>query len=133
MSHDHTRPGIMIGREEHRKLVILAMTGKWHTPEDSDHLNYELDRARIVPDERLPHDVVRMGSQVTYRADGGRLRTVTLVYPERADPAEDRLSILTPVGTALIGLRAGQSLAWMDPDGTRRIVEVNAVRQLVQS
>lgn len=133
MSNDSTHDGIMIGSEEHRLLLILAMTGKWHTADDSDHLYRELDRARIVPDERLPHDVVRMGSQVTYRADGGWLRTVTLVYPERADPAEDRLSIMSPVGTALIGLRAGQSMEWTDRDGRQRRVEVNAVRPPVRS
>lgn len=88
------------------------MTAAGHPAEASDALNYELDRARIVAAARLPPDVVRIGSTVTYRLNQDRRHTATLVYPEAADAAHGRLSVLTPVGTALLGLSLGQSIAW---------------------
>jgi len=103
------------------------MTGSGHTAEAADDLNYELDRAKVVGDELVPADTVRMGSTVTFRQDGGERRTVTLVYPEHADPDSGRLSVLTPIGTALLGLRAGQSLRWVFRDGSASLVSVLSV------
>lgn len=113
----HLRPRITLSSTEHHQLLVLAMTGNGHTADASDDLHHELDRARIVPDEKLPEDTVRMGSTVTYRSDDGSTRTVTLVYPGQADISAGRVSILTPVGTALVGLKAGQAITWMSRDG----------------
>lgn len=119
-------PQIMVGSAEHHALMVLAMTGA-QSADAADDLNYELDRARVVGEDALPPDVVRMGSTVTFRQDGGKRETVTLVYPEHAAPEAGKLSILTPIGTALLGLRPGQSLRWCFRDGGMRLISVVAV------
>ena len=57
-------------------------------------------------------DVVTMGARVVFKDDGGHVHDVILVYPEEADLEKGRLSVLTPVGAALIGLSVGQSIHW---------------------
>jgi len=70
-----------------------------------------------------------MGSTVTYMDDfAGRTHTVALVYPSQANIDEDRVSILTPVGAALIGMSAAQCIHWRDPQGRTRTLTVIDVR-----
>jgi regulator of nucleoside diphosphate kinase len=88
----------------------------------------ELDRATVVPACAVPADVVTMNSRVAYRDhDSGDLRTVTLVYPHEADSAQGRLSVVAPVGAALLGMRVGQRITWPLPGGRTRTLEVVAV------
>ena len=91
--------------------------------ERADDLLHELDRASVVPDATVPGDIVRMGSLVRFRT-GRDTRSVTLVYPAEADIASARVSVLTPVGTALIGLRAGQSITFRTRDGRPQMLTV---------
>ena len=116
-------PQIMLGSADHQQLISLALGGA----EDADGLLSELERAQVVPDSALPQDVVRMGSSVRFRTDGGAERTVTVVWPAEADIAAGRISVLTPVGTALIGLRAGQSITWLTRDGRKQVLTVLGV------
>ncbi len=111
------QPEILVGEDEHRKLLILALSGVGHTADAADDLLYELERARIRPDHALPRDTVRMGSTVRYRTEAGETRRVRLVYPAAADISQGAVSVLTPIGTALIGLRTGQSITWTTRDG----------------
>lgn len=120
-------PDIIIGTSEHRQLTVLALGGSGHSPEVADSLLYELDRAEILPDFLVPPDAVRMGSRVRFRAGGGSERSVELVFPGQADIGEGRISVLTPVGAALIGLRRGQSITWMTRDGRKEVLTVIAV------
>jgi regulator of nucleoside diphosphate kinase len=120
-------PDIMLGASDHRQLLVLAMAGAGHSADIADHLLYELERAHVVPDSQLPGDVVGMGSNVRYRTWDGVEREVTLVYPARANIAEGRISVLTPVGTALLGLTAGQSISWLTRDGRRQTLTVLSV------
>jgi regulator of nucleoside diphosphate kinase len=83
----------------------------------------------VVSPDAVPADVVRMGSTVEFRADNGQQRTVTLVFPGDADIAEGKISILTPIGTALIGLSPGQSISWAARDGRRQRLTVLKVEQ----
>jgi regulator of nucleoside diphosphate kinase len=83
----------------------------------SDQLLAELDRARVVEDRRIAADVVRMGSTLRFTTDCGEDRTVTLVFPGEADIAMGKVSVLTPIGAALIGLSASQSIDWTSRDG----------------
>lgn len=88
-------------------------------------LEQELARADIVPDDYLPADTVRLHSRVTFRDTlAHHERTVTLVYPREEDISERRISILTPIGAALIGLRSGQRITWSTWAGTCRSLEV---------
>ena len=127
--HNDLNPEIVLGAADHRQLNILAMAGLTHTPDQSDDLLYELERARVVDDTDIPGDIVRMGSTVLYRTDAGQEQRVTLVYPVDADIAQGRISVLTPVGTALIGLRVGQSITWRDRAHKRHVLTVLAVEQ----
>lgn len=117
-------PEIIVGEEEHRRLLLLAMTGLDHSADDADDLMNELDRASIRPDNALPRDTVRMGSTVVYRTHKGEVRQVQLVYPGQADISSGAVSILTPIGTALIGLRTGQSITWRGRDGHRNVLTI---------
>ena len=65
-----------------------------------------------------------MGAAVRFSLDGAEPRTVRLVYPGEADIEQGRISVLTPVGAALIGLTAGQSIEWTDRDGKSRSLSV---------
>ncbi len=124
----HLSPDIVVGTEDHRSLLQLAMAGRGHTTaDDADGLLYELERARVVKDEALPSDVVRMGSTVRYRAGGGAERVVELVYPADADIGQGRISVLTPVGTALLGLKPDQSITWTTRDGRNQMMTVLSV------
>ncbi len=94
----------------------------------SDALAERLLEARFVPAERLPADRVAMGSTVTYvEAPSGARRTMTLAYPGEADVAKGRISILSPVGLALLGRRRGAETAAVLPNGRElriRILDV---------
>jgi regulator of nucleoside diphosphate kinase len=128
--HTHTlRPRITVSEADRRQLLSLAMADSKQWAEAADDLLDELERARVVPEAKLPPDVVRMGSSVSYRAGDGEVRGVTLVYPAEADIAAGRISVLTPVGTALIGLRTGQSITWSTRDGHQRVLTVLSVAQ----
>lgn len=118
------QPDIIVGEEDHRKLLTLAMAGIGHSADAADDLLYELERARIRPGLAVPPDTVRMGSTVLYRTVEGAQTRVTLVYPVDADISKGAVSILTPVGTALLGLRTGQSISWTTRDGKRNALTV---------
>ena len=117
------KPRIVLAEDDHRQLFALA-TGHTEAAED---LLYEIERARVVPAPKLAPSVVRMGSTVSYRPDNGPDRTVTLVYPAEADISAGRISVLTPVGTALIGLDVGQSITWESRDGHKHVLTVLSV------
>src|SRR6476469_5904055 len=93
-----------------------------------DALENELARAIVVPPEQIPKDVVTMNSRVVFEDETtGERREVTLVYPAHADIGAGKISILVPVGSALLGLRIGQSIDWNLPNGQRRRYRVIAV------
>jgi regulator of nucleoside diphosphate kinase len=84
----------------------------------SDALGDMLMEARMVVPERLPADRVAMGSTVTYVEEpSGVRRTVTLAYPQHADAAQGRISVLSPVGLALIGRKRGSVVMSAMPNG----------------
>jgi regulator of nucleoside diphosphate kinase len=93
-----------------------------------EKLEGELARAAVVPRTSLPKDVVTMNSRVLFENETtGERREVTLVYPREADIDTGKISILVPVGTALLGLRVGQSIDWELPNGARQRYRVIAV------
>jgi regulator of nucleoside diphosphate kinase len=94
-------------------------------PDVAEELLNELYRAEIVDD--LVEGVIRMGSHIEYRADGTETRSVTLVYPGQANIEVGKISILTPIGTALIGLCPGQSIDWTALDGRVHMLTIIAV------
>lgn len=95
-----------------------------------DLLMREIDRATVHKAGNIPADVVTMYAQVDFidEASGAR-RSVKLVYPGEADITAGRVSVLTPVGAGLIGLREGGSIVWPDRDGRERKLTVVKVTQ----
>ena len=85
-------------------------------------LQGELERAQVLDPRQAPADVVTMNTQVRVKdVDSEEEVTYTLVFPADADIERNRISILAPVGTALLGYRVGSTIAWEVPDGTRRL------------
>jgi regulator of nucleoside diphosphate kinase len=111
------------------RIVIPATDVRALRGLQSAKLAEELDRADIVPLEHVPDDVVTMHARVRYLDEtAGDTREVMLVYPDEADASQGRISVLSPVGAALLGLAAGQSIEWDFPNGPRRL-RVEAVSQ----
>jgi regulator of nucleoside diphosphate kinase len=121
------RPAIIVSDVDHRIVTGLATGALDRLPAVAETLLDEMDRARIVPAAKRPADVAGLGSRITYRDHEGRERTVDLVLPAQADIHDGRISILTPVGAALIGLSPGQSFTWQGPAGHDRSLTVTAV------
>lgn len=94
-----------------------------------DHaLADELDQAIVVSEDRIPDNVVTMNSRLIYADERtGTSREVELVYPEDADPVAGKISVLAPVGCALLGLSAGQSIDWNLPSGQIHRLRVERV------
>ena len=91
-------------------------------------LRHELERAMVVSSALMPADVATMNSRVRYTDEkDGATRAVSLVYPIEADAAKGKVSVLAPVGTALLGLSEGQSILWDFPDGSRRRLKLEHV------
>lgn len=83
-------------------------------------LEAELLRARRVTPEEVPPDVVTMNSRVRLTdVDTGEEMILTLVFPRDADIGESKISVLAPIGTAMLGYRAGDVFQWRVPDGAR--------------
>jgi len=122
-------PEIVLSTKDHRVLTELAHAGLDVASTVADDLLYELDRASVVPPEQLPPDAVCMGSTVRYRTSDGEQREVTLVLPADADINQNRISVMTPIGAALIGLRKGQSITWLTRDGRRQMLTALRVSQ----
>lgn len=120
------KPAIAMTRLDHERLSRLVGSVAAETSPVADELSAELDRARIVAG-RLPAGTVGMGSTLRFTTDAGEDRTVTLVYPGDADIAAGRVSVLTPIGAALIGLSAGQSIDWTARDGRSHRLTVESV------
>ena len=94
-----------------------------------DLLAEELDRAELVEPAVIPRDVVTMHSCVEFVDDDtGEVRTATLVYPGEEDSRRGKIAVVTPVGSALLGLRAGATIAWRTLDGRTKRLSVLEVR-----
>jgi regulator of nucleoside diphosphate kinase len=117
-------PPIEICREDYEKLKGFVAAANLSPV--ADYLADELERARVV--DSPSQAVVRLGSRVRFRDSLNHdARTVTLVMPNEADIDHGRLSVLTPVGAALLGLSVGQDIACTLPNGTHRTLHVDAV------
>ena len=125
---DTTRPRIRVSLADYERLVDLADAARGGAAVTAAALLEELDRAELLQPEAVPPEVAAMGSRVTFRDDAnGTVREVRLVYPCDADIAAGRISILTPIGAALLGLSPGQSIAWPNRRGDVRRLSVLSV------
>ncbi len=123
MSAEIAEQPIVVCDEDVRELRAVLASGAGARDRDAvERLESELDRATVVPRAQLPTDVVAMNSTVEFEdANSRRRQLVQLVYPSRAEPAKGRISVVAPVGAALLGLRVGQCLDWPVPRGIVRV------------
>jgi regulator of nucleoside diphosphate kinase len=118
-------PPITLSTPDFERLERLASAAADKFPRTADFLAREIARAEIVPSVHALPGLVAMGSTVEFRDDASKQgRTVTLVYPDEADLTAGKISVLTPIGVALIGLSVGQSIEWQTPAGGWRSLTV---------
>ncbi len=98
--------------------------------ESLDKLEAELRRATIIDQDKTPDDVVTMNSTVCLMdIESGKEETYKLVYPSDADIEENKISVLAPIGTAIIGYKAGDVVEWRVPAGARKILIKEIIHQ----
>lgn len=114
---------IYITREDNSKLRLLIATALHSNASAAlQKLRRELDRALIVDSGALPLDVVTMESRVEFEdLATGEVEAYSITFPDRADVDSQRISILAPIGIALIGCRGGDVVSWATPGGIRRL------------
>lgn len=116
---------IILTKTDFQKLSTLVSV---NTSPIAESLEEELGRATLVDDDKLPDNVVAMNSTVKFEdLNGGSMSVITLVYPHEANISENKISILTPIGSALIGLRVGQTIRWPLPSGKIKDLRVISV------
>lgn len=128
-------PSIYLTQDDLDRLFDLLETygsgagaGPGADAEQLQKLERELVRAVVVSPAEIPKDVVTMNSRVVFEDETtGERREITLVYPKHADIASGKVSVLVPVGTALLGMRVGQTIDWRLPSGQQHRYKVVAV------
>ena len=127
---DCARPPLHLLASESDMVATLALQVEHRQPVVAAMLLEEIERAELHEAETLPETAITIGSEVDFVDERtSQLRSVELVLPAMANIAEGRISILTPMGAALYGLTAGQSIDWPDLDGHERRIQILRVRQ----
>ena len=114
---------LYINELDHKRLMRLiedALNGVTEQSNSLRSLQVELTRANVVNAEELPRDVVTMRSRVMIMLEDEE-KEITLVYPNEANRSTGKISILSPIGTAIIGYREGDVINWLTPGGLKRI------------
>jgi len=125
---------IIITAKDHDLLLKLINKerefGSDKNKESLKTLEFELKRARIVPSDKIPPDSITMNSKVLLKElDSGEETIYTLVYPDDADLIENKISVLAPIGTAMLGFRKGDIIDWEVPAGTIKLKVEDIVYQ----
>ena len=119
---------VLTATDEHRLAQLLEAKANELERNTLELLEGELERATIVDSSQIPADVVTMNSVVSFEdLETGQRSEVTLVYPSASSGTEGRVSILAPIGSALLGLSVGDSIEWPVPGGRSRHLRVTAV------
>lgn len=125
-THKTERPRPIFSDLDHDKLTQIAEMAMRRDPFVAESLADELDRAEVVDADKLPPGVIRIGSTVDFTVDGQSQRA-TIVFPVDADFENGKLSILTPIAAALIGLSENQTIDWRTRDGKVQSVTITRV------
>ena len=129
---DAARPPIHLLAAESDMVSRLALQSEHRYPVVAAMLLEEIERAELHDRDTLPDNAVTLGSEVDFVDEKtSQMRKVEIVLPASANIAHGRISILTPMGAALYGLTAGQSITWPDLDGHERRIKIVRVRQPV--
>lgn len=127
---DLALPPVYVVEDQYKRLMDLASGAMNAQPDAAGELLQEIERADILPPAKLPDDVVTIGARVEFQVHGEPgIQTVYLVFPEDADISARRVSVLTPLGAALIGLRTGHEMYWETRTGAEKCFTVTSVDQ----
>ena len=108
-----------------KDLLRIKHILSFQNSDEFENLELELDRARIISDSDVPADLITMNSKVRFlNIQDNKEMVLTLVYPSEANFSEGKISVLASLGSALIGLRTGQDINWMFPDGKTRTLKI---------
>ena len=130
MMRSHAKPAIILSARDYDRLSKLAHAARNSLPDLASELAEEIGRARVLNRDEIADHFVGMNDEVEFRDDTtAHVRQVTLVYPDEADISQGKISVMTPVGTALIGLRIGRSISWETPSGEARQLTVLSIRK----
>ncbi|MBN2258229.1 MAG: nucleoside diphosphate kinase regulator [Anaerolineaceae bacterium] len=111
-----------VDAEKLRDLLREAELGGYRGSSYLKQLKDELQRAIIVEPQQVPADVITMRSTALLKdIEAGEEMTYTLVFPEDADPGQGRISVMAPIGTGMLGVKAGETFEWETPSGKRTI------------
>ena len=122
------RPSLMMTTQDARRLEALIASPPGISSPMSALLEQELARADLVEADRISPDVVTMNSRVVCKDEiSGEQHEIELVYPHEADPSKGRVSVLAPVGAALLGMTVGNTIDWPIPGGRTTRLRVLAV------
>lgn len=117
-----TLPRLLITDQDFHRLT--ALVSQIDGPQ-ADALDEELSRADVVSHKEVPSDIVTMNSRVRFLDETTKQESeMTLVYPQDAKLEENRISILAPVGVALLGLKVGETIDWKMPNGSVKKLKV---------
>jgi regulator of nucleoside diphosphate kinase len=123
-----TAPKIILSSLDAERLEALLESLPDNAFPAKAALEEELARAEVVPPEQVPPNVVTMNSTVRFRVESsGEEFSLTLVYPKDVDSSGGTISVLAPVGSALLGLSQGDEIEWPKPGGGMMRVRVEEV------
>ncbi|AMJ57592.1 nucleoside diphosphate kinase regulator [Stenotrophomonas terrae] len=127
-SHSGLPPSIVVSTRDMARLEALLDSPALSRHPAAVALAQELERAQVLPPEEIPEGIVTMHSRVDCEDElHNEKHSLTLVYPHEADFDKGRVSILAPVGSALLGLSVGQTIDWTAPGGRQLRLRVTAV------
>lgn len=108
-----------------KDLLRIRHILSFQTSDEFENLELELDRAKIITDNEVPPDLVTMNSKVKFlNKQDNKEMVATIVYPADSDFVDGKISVLASLGSAIIGLREGQEINWMFPDGKTRTLKI---------
>lgn len=108
-----------------KDLLRIRNVLSYQKSEDFENLDLELDRAKVISDAEVPADLVTMNSKIKFlNIHEQKELVITIVYPSEADFSQGKISVLASLGSALLGLRVGQEINWMFPDGKTRTLKI---------
>lgn len=121
---------VVLAKDDHEIIVgylKLGLASNTFSRQEAESLEMELKKAKLVNKEVLPDDVVRLNSLVTIKDEiKGKVMELMVVSPGLADIKQRKISVMSPIGTALIGFRKGNKISWKVPSGraTFQILDV---------
>ena len=127
---------LVLTKDDYKVLISYLNGSRGKTPFDrrnAEELKAELKKARLVDKADFPVDVVRLNSTVRIKAeDKAEVMELKLVTPDKADIKRKKISIMAPIGTALIGFRQGQQVKWKVPAGNKTFIILEVINEQLQ-